>query len=67
MTKPHVVLRTHDGIPTPPAWSSQHSIVRRDEIRGNFKRLNKPNTQLNMWDWSITGHAGDIVAVEWLK
>jgi len=57
--KPHVVLRTHDGEPTPPIWARKFKIHMRTSKRPSFHKLG----DVQGFYWNLD--AG-IRAVEWL-
>jgi hypothetical protein len=61
MPKPHVVLRTHGGVPTPPPWAKWYRpIGSRPEAQ--FRPRPLEGIDEFVWDDGIE----TIIAVEWI-
>lgn len=64
-TKPHWILRTHDGVPTPPEWERGYCVKLRKDS-DPFWQCTLRHTPLSEWRWSLNDDPSDIVAVRWL-
>lgn len=68
--KPHVILRTHSGVPTPPAWANWFRVYWRlgNGICASTTDHEVPIARVAdiVWDARYR-FANPVAAVEWLR
>lgn len=69
MQKPHVILRTHSGVPTPPPWANWFRVYWRleDGTCAGATDLEIPIARVAGTVWNVGhGYETPVVAVEWI-